>query len=152
MRGSVVSHQKRERYPFGKAIAGGTPISDEEIRQLTQEQLQSMKDRLSPPPIEKSGNKLNLRLAEELDYSQRLLEQVETELRKRNCMGPNDRAILHRVEAAEAIIEDVSTIVEAKNPCDAVKHTSPEVRNRLLRKDIDGSDSVCADEKISSLN
>lgn len=131
-------------FPFGKALSGGHPVSEQEIRMLTQDQLLMMKARLSPPPIEKSENQLSLRLAQELDYSRRLLEQVEGELRERNCSGPMDRQILGQVQAAEEIIQNVSTIVDAKNRCEAVQRSeSPEIRKRLLRKNVDGSDAVC---------
>ena len=136
------------RYAFGKAIAGGRPIEAGEMERLTENQLADLKTRLSRPSVERTDDELSRRIAQEVDYSRRLLEQVEMELRRRHGLLADPGATLRRVEEAEAILEDVSTIVDAKNRCEAIRQTkSGGVQARLLRRGVGGSADICADDR-----
>jgi hypothetical protein len=134
-------------YAFGKAISGGRPVDAEEMARLTQDQLADLKTQLSKPALEKTDDELSRRIAQEVDYSRRLLEQVEAELRRRNGLIADSGATLRRVEEAEEILEDLAAIVDAKNRCEAIKRARPGgVQARLLRRSIDGTGAVCDDK------
>ncbi len=134
----------RDGFAFGKAISGGTPITEDQIRALTRDQLVVLRERLAPRPLEKTDDELSLRLAEEIDYSRRILEHVEGELgRRQKDPRAVDRA-MQQIDEAESILDDVADIVEAKNRCEAVQNSkSAPVKRRLLRKPFDGRPDVC---------
>lgn len=125
---------------FGKAISGGTPIGADEITRMNVEHLTALKARLALPSLEQTDDLLNQRVAEELDYTRRLLESVEAELVRRGIAAPT----IARVEEAEQMLTDLSSIVDAKDRCAGVQRAAtPNLKKRLLRRGLDGKATVC---------
>ena len=96
------------------------------------ERLQAMWRQLAAPP--RTDDPLDRRLAEELAYARRLLEQTEAELKRR---GLGTAAVAE----AETVIGDVAQVVEAKDRCEGVAMASAPVRRRLTRGD--RGDALC---------
>lgn len=124
-------------FQFGKAVFGGTPIGEAEVRGMRAEQLHSLRRKLTRP--ERTDDPLDQRLAEELAYTHRLLEMAEAELRRRGAPP----GVLGNLTEAEAVVEDVAGIVEAKDRCQGVERASPAVKRRLLRNPIEGEKPIC---------
>ena len=126
---------------LGKAISGGTPVGADEIARMTAEYLAELKARLSPLPIAKTEDVLSQRVAEELAYTQRLLEIVEAELARRGVGGP----AVARVEEAEQLLGDLSQVMEARDRCEGVgRVATPDLKRRLLRRGLDGKAPPCS--------
>lgn len=124
--------RRSDPYTFGKAVAGGTPLTDGELARATVDQISEMKMRLSRPAPTRTMDILLLRLAEELDYALRLLDGVETEMERRAALG--DGPLRRQVTEARAIVEDVAAIVAADDREAAIAYARSEgVRRRLLR-------------------
>lgn len=133
------------RYNFGKAVEGGAPMSADEIKAMKVEHLHALKARLAaPPPLEQTDDTLSVRMAEELDYTKRLLETVEAEIKRRGVGNP----ALGRIEEAEALLDDLSTIVDAKDRCEGVRRAdAPGLKARLLRRGLDGAAVNCDNQR-----
>lgn len=118
-------------YLFGKAVAGGTPLSGEEMVFATRDQLAEMKQRLGRSAPARTEDPILLRLAEELAYAQRLLDVVGREMERRGLSdGPLKRQLIDAVD----IIQEVAGIVAADNRRLAVEQVrSDDMRRRLLR-------------------
>lgn len=124
--------RRGDPYTFGKAVSGGTPLTDRELAQATSDQIASMKMQLSRPAPTRTMDILMLRLAEELDYAHRLLDGVETEMARRAALG--DGPLRRQVSEAHEIVADVAAIVAADDRQAAVAYArSEDVRRRLLR-------------------
>ena len=118
-------------YLFGKAVAGGSPLSGEQMVLATRHQLAEMKDRWSRPTARRTEDPILLRLGEELDYAQRLLDSVALEMERR---GLSDGGVKRQLADALEIIHEVAGIVAADNRRLAVDHVrSDDMRRRLLR-------------------
>ena len=125
---------------FGKAISGGTSIDADEVARMQVDDLMAAKARWIVTPLEKTDDILSQRVSEELDYTKRLLETVETRLAGCGASG----AAIAQVEEAEEMLGDLSKIVDAKDRCAAVDRVkTPSLKRRLLRRDVDGESSVC---------
>lgn len=124
-------------FQFGKAVFGGTPVSDAEIRAMSAERLQKLKDQLARP--ERTDDVLDQRLAEELAYTRRLLDVAEHELKRRGAPA----GVVSSIAEAETVIEDIAGVVEAKDRCEGVEAASPAVKRRLLRGAMDGDRPIC---------
>ena len=124
-------------FQFGKAVFGGTPVSEADVRQMSAERLRKLKEQLARP--ERTDDVLDQRLAEELAYTKRLLELAEHELRRRGAPA----TVVGSLSEAETVIEDVAGVVEAKDRCAGVEQTSPAVKRRLLRGGMDGDRPIC---------
>ncbi len=133
-------NRRGDPYLFGKAVAGGTPLTPEEMALATRDQLSDMKARLGRPASARTGDSLMLRLAEELDYAHRLLEGVEAEMERRAALG--DGPLRRQVSDADRIIEDVAAIVAAGDRRAAIANVrSDEMRRRLLRGSLFAGDT-----------
>ena len=124
-------------FQFGKAVFGGTPVTDADVRQMSAERLHKLKEQLARP--ERTHDVLDQRLAEELAYTQRLLETAEHELKRRGAPA----GVVNGIAEAETVIEDIAGVVEAKDRCAGVEVASPAVKRRLARGAIDGDRPVC---------
>lgn len=124
--------RRSDPFTFGKAVAGGTPLTDAELARAASDQIAEMKMRLSRPAPMRTMDILMLRLAEELDYAHRLLDGVEAEMERRAGLG--DGPLRRQVAEANAILEDVAAIVAADDREAAIAYARSEsVRRRLLR-------------------
>lgn len=124
-------------YQNGKAISGGRDLTPAELQRLSVSQLEDLRSAFSiRQPTARSDDAIDQRLAEELRSAKRLIESLEDELFRR---GQSDK----RLEAAEDIIEDVASVVEAENDCDAIAGTSDDFKRRVLRRSIDGKGTRC---------
>lgn len=137
--------RQRDPYLFGKAVAGGTPLSAEEMALSVSNQIAEMKERLARPAPTLTEDPLMLRLAEELDYAHRLLEGVEAEMERRAALG--DGPLRRQVSEADRIVTDVAEIIAAGDRRAAIASVrSDDMRRRLLRSslfvDISGNDEL----------
>ena len=124
-------------YQFGKAVMGGTPIGPDDVRRIAVSHLERLKSLYSRPLPEATDDLLDLRIAEELDHVKRMLEMIEAEVGRR---VPNAAAPL---ASAETIIGDLAAIVQAKDRCEALAGTTPDLKRRLSRRTDDGATTVC---------
>ncbi|GAA0295723.1 hypothetical protein GCM10009087_01840 [Sphingomonas oligophenolica] len=86
------------------------------------------------PPLTKSPTLLNTRLAEELDYINRLLESVGDQLVADPVMLQRHAVALQSFDLIGQMIGHISNIISAANPNDAVARVGIEdMRNRLHR-------------------
>ena len=104
-------------YQFGKALAGGTPVDERAMRRLHVDQL----------------------LADELAYTERLLDLVKAELRRRGGMPQ----LVRQLDEARTELDDVAGVIEAKDRCEGVARASPATKRRLLRAVDDSDVPVC---------
>lgn len=126
-------------YQFGKAIDGGTPLTQEELDKLAADQIAALKQSLVPfKRPEKSDDVLDQRLSEELRLAQRILEMLESEARRRG-----DTEAANALDKAEDAIEDVADIIEADDRCEAIETVDDDMARRLTRKSIDGEPGPC---------
>ena len=109
---------------------------DADVRAMRADELHALRAKLARP--EPTDNLLDRRLAEELTYTQRLLEMAEGELKRRG----GSAGVIAQLHEAETVVEDVAGVVEAKDRCAGVERASPEVRRRLTRKAA-GEEPVC---------
>ena len=127
----------------GKAIEGGRPLTDSEVRDLAREQLQVLRETFSrKPELDKTADVLKLRLAEELRLVQRMIDLVESEL---------GGAQAKQLQASEDAIEDIAEVIEAEDPCDAIQTVDPDLGRRLTRRALSGEAAPCDNRRPSIL-
>lgn len=129
-------------YQFGKAVAGGTPLDERELNAAETARLEAMYARLQQPAL--TDDPLDQRLAEELDYAQRLLGSVELELKQR---GPALIHLARFVAEAKTVVGDVGRVVVARDRCDGVAQASADLRRRLTRDTSADDAPICARDR-----
>ena len=127
----------------GKAIAGGRPLSADELETMARDQLQSLRDSFAAKPqIAKTDDLISQRLAEELRLVSRMIEMVENRVSKQAAQ---------ELERAEDAIDDLADVVEADDKCDAVGTIDPDLARRITRRSLDGSAAPCDNRRPSIL-
>lgn len=129
-------------YQFGKAVAGGTPMDERELNAAEVARMEAMYARLQQPAL--TDDPLDQRLAEELDYAQRLLSAVELELKQR---GPALIHLARYVTEAKTVVGDVARVVVARDRCDGVAQASADLKRRLLRETGGDDAPICARDR-----
>jgi hypothetical protein len=125
---------------FGKSTSDATVSDKQTMAQAMVDNLTAMKSASSIPPLEKTDDLLNQRVAQELDYAGRLLETVEKDLAKRGVRGP----IVDLIGETEQMLNDLSGVVDAKDRCAGIERIeAPNMKRRLLRRDLGGQSLVC---------
>lgn len=128
-------------YQFGKAVAGGTPLGEAELTAAEKQRLEALYDRLRRP--QQTEDVLDQRLAEELEYSQRLIEIVVLELTRRGGV-PH---IVRQLADAKAVVGDVAKVVGAYDRCEGVALASNDLKRRLMREST-GNDPLCRRDRL----
>ncbi len=128
-------------YQFGKAVSGGTPMNEAELTEAEIKRLEALYDRLRQP--QQTDDLLDQRLAQELDYAQRVIEMVALELKRRNL--PH---LTGQLNDAKTVLAGVGGVISAFDRCDGVARASTDLKRRLLRDPAAGDDPICRRERI----
>ncbi len=124
----------------GKAISGGRPLTKDELDGLAKDQLAALRQAFTRhPALEKTDDAMDLRVAEELRLVERMLEMVEARVA--------DPAAKKSLQQSEDMIEDLATIVEADDPCEALSRVDPDLGRRLTRRSLNGEAGPCDNRK-----
>lgn len=87
-----------------------------------------------PPPIEPTGDLLMLRLAEELDYARRMLDQMGDQLCGDMAVVMRHSAALQSVDIVGQMLGYIAGVVRASEPAAAVDRIGmSELKARLTR-------------------
>lgn len=134
-------------YLSGKAIEGGTPLSDDEVGRLAEEHLRELKRSFSKPnSTARTQDELSRRLAEELRLVARMIDLLEQDM-----LAKGDSTAAQALERSEEAIEDVAEVIEAEDGCDALEDINPDMARRLTRRSIDGEPGPCDNRRPSIL-
>ena len=128
---------------YGKAIEGGRPLNEDELKGLAREQLQALRESFkSKAPVEKTDDVLKQRLAEELRLVRRMIDLVEEQLQG---------AAARQLRDSEEAIEDIADVVDADDPCEAIENIGPDLGRRLTRRSLSGDAGPCDNRRPSIL-
>ncbi|QTD55993.1 hypothetical protein [Parasphingorhabdus cellanae] len=129
-----------EQFGFGKAVSGGTPVTEDEIRKMRIDDLLTLRESFSKPKQKKSDDPVDQRVSEELDFAKRLLEIIEAEIEARGMPA----STVKKLERVEDMLEDLSDIVESDDKCESVKAAkSEDLSRRMQRSDLYGKNPIC---------
>ena len=99
------------------------------------------RSRREPPPLPKAliptDDLLSLRLAEELDYTRRLLDQMGDALTADPSVLMRHGVSLQSIDIVGQILGHIAAIVRSSDPAGAVEHVGmADLRGRLKRTSI----------------
>lgn len=89
-----------------------------------------------PPPIAPTGDALNLRLAEELDYARRMLDQMGDELAADMGVVTRHSVALQAIDIVGQMLGHIANVVRSGDPDASVERIGMgDLKARLVRKD-----------------